>query len=676
MKKFYFSFLLILVCQLSFAQLKIYQNLNLQGTTGTCLVNTVYQNTAIPSGLHNVTKSISLDSGFMATLAENEDGSGERFTYMATKSKLNVNLALQLQSKVSFIRVLKLPNTKIKKKGVGATNATEANLLNATWGYNWGLDGIVPTTRELAPMVWGTSGASNTNLDFILNKDSITHYLAFNEPDDYIWPYQSNIFVHNAIPPYKKMLRNGLRMGSPVCTEGKWKTWLDSFYTRAITGDLTNDTLLAVDYITLHWYDWGNWSQTGNANPTGQQILDRFKADITAAYNKFKKPIWITEFNANINRDSTVHLAFMQLALPFLDTCRMVERYAYFFGNDVKSRKSDGTLTPLGQAYANHASVYAYTNNIYDLRPAYSEITLAAWNPSSFTQGGSNVTNFAPNTLDANMLANIALTRGTNVALPVVGTSNGYWGGSNFSTTTAADGIAANKILKFGLQAKTGNFVSYTSIDKFNIRINDIGPINYQIAYQIFTGTTASTWTTVATITGTPPITGNYTLGPIDLTGFTTLKNVPAYSYVVFRITPYTASSNTGNFLIGSGTGDTNPDLSIKGFTSTSAMLAPNNEPIQLATSTISVDNYTPTDVSFMAYPTISSGNSLRATFKTTTKSAQIKVINMNGQVMAVYPLQIGASNTNIAIGALQKGTYILVLENGSSTKNTRFIKQ
>jgi hypothetical protein len=676
MKKFYVSLLLILVCQLSFAQLKIYQNLNLQGTTGTCLVNTVYKSATIPGGLNNVTKSISLDSGFMATLAENEDGSGERFTYMAAKSKLNVNLALQLQSKVSFIRVLKLPNTKIKKKGVGATNVTEANLLNATWGYNWGLDAIVPTTREFAPMVWGTSGASDTNLDFILNKDSITHYLAFNEPDDYIWPYQSNIFVHNAVPLYKKMLRNGLRMGSPVCTEGKWKTWLDSFYTRAITGDITNDTLLAVDYITLHWYDWGNWSQTGNANPTGQQVLDRFKADITAAYNKFKKPIWITEFNANINRDSTVHLAFMQLALPFLDTCRMVERYAYFFGNDVKSRKSDGSLTPLGQFYADHASVNAYTENVYDKRTPYQDTTLAAWDPSAILLGGFNNATFAPTYLYPTITANTPLSRGTGLLPPPSNSSNGYWGATNFSTVSYTDAINTNKILKFALQGNTGNYVNYSSLDKFNIRINNIGPVNYVITYQIVTGGTAGTVTTIATITGTPAVTGNYSFGPFDLTGFTNLQNVPSGSYVIFRIVPYGGSSSSGSFLIGSGTGDTNYDLSVRGFTSPTTLIVPNTEQAPLLSRVISIDNMQPSSVPFIAYPTLNTSNSIKATFKATSKNAQIKVVNMNGQVMASYKLQEGVNMATIATGNLQKGSYVLVLEDGNSVQNTRFIKQ
>lgn len=676
MRKFYFSLLLIVVCQLSFAQLKIYQNFNLQGTTGTCLVNTVYKSATIPGGLNNVTKSISLDSGFMATLAENEDGTGERFTFIAAKSKLNVNLSLQLQNKVSFIRVLKLPNTRIKKKGVGATNVTEANQLNATWGYNWGLDAIVPSNREFTPMVWGTSSATETNLDFILNKDSITHYLAFNEPDDYVWPYQSNIFVHKAIPLYKKMLRNGLRMGSPVCTENQWTNWLDSFYQRTVKGDITGDTTMAVDFITLHWYDWGNWSSSETTPPTGQQVFNRFRSHIISAYNKFQKPIWITEFNANIHRDSTVHLAFMQLALPFLDTCRMVERYAYFFGNDVKSRKSDGSLTPLGQYYSDYVSANAYTENVYDKRTPYQDTTLAGWAPWSVSLGGLNDSILAPTYTFPTITANTPLSRGTGLSLPPSNSSNGYWGATNFSTISYADAISANKILKFALQANTGNYVNYTSLDKFNIRINNIGPVNYVLTYQIVTGGNAGTVTTIATITGTPAATGNYSFGPFDLTGFTNLQNVPSGSYVIFRIVPYGGSSSSGSFLIGSGTGDSNYDLSVRGFTSPTTLIFPNADQAPLLSRVILIDNMQPSSVPFIAYPTLNTSNSIKATFKATSRNAQIKVVNMNGQVMASYPLQEGVNMTTIATGNLQKGSYILILEDGNSIQNTRFIKQ
>jgi hypothetical protein len=54
-------------------------------------------------------------------------------------------------------------------------------------------------------------------------------------------------------------------------------------------------------------------------------------------------------------------------------------------------------------------------------------------------------------------------------------------------------------------------------------------------------------------------------LGPIDLSTIVGLQNVPYSKTVTFRITPFDASSAAGSFLIGSGTADTDADLSIMG---------------------------------------------------------------------------------------------------------------
>lgn len=68
----------------------------------------------------------------------------------------------------------------------------------------------------------------------------------------------------------------------------------------------------------------------------------------------------------------------------------------------------------------------------------------------------------------------------------------------------------------------------------------------------------------IALVTGPTRTTGNYLLGPIDLSEISGLQNVPPTSTIIFRITPFDASGN-GTFLIGSGTADTDPDLTITG---------------------------------------------------------------------------------------------------------------
>ncbi len=742
MKKILISFVALFVSFLTQAQLKIYSDYNTGGTSGTCVVRTIYTNSTIPNGLNDGIKSIVLSQGFMATLAENADGSGERFTYMANKSNINVNLAMVLQNKVSFIRVLRLPTIAIKKKGSGNTNNSVTTDLNASWFYDWGSNDFSAPTREFVPMSWNGNGTSDAAVNAIIARDSLNHYLAFNEPDH---DGQANMDVAPSIPLYKKLLRAGHRMGSPACTESQYRVWLDSFTTVA------NQQSLTIDFVAIHWYDWGNWTSTFNANPSATDVFNRFKAHIANVYDLYKKPIWITEFNANPNRPSAIQVAFMQLALPWLDSDPRVERYAYFFGNDVPVYNSGTTtLSTSGSFYSSHASVNAYPENIYDTRPAFP-ITLAGWDPSTFTQGGLSVSNFAPTTLNTNMTAPSGLKRGSGAGLPYTTSSNGYWGGSDFSTTTADAGVDANKFFTFSLKSKNSKSVNYHSIDKFNIRINNIGPIQYQIDYQLDAGS----FYPIATLSGPTRTTGNYILGPIDLSKIAGLQDVPTTSTITFRITPFDASS-TGTFLIGSGTADTDADMLITGgYSDANIITTPlpvklsefklnrndNNvllnwkTQLEINFSHFEIErsgdgssfnalasmvgsnssngrNYSYTDVlntsagkfyyrlkmvdkdgsftysnilavdnntfakSFLVYPTIANGSTIRASFKNVSVNAQLKVLNINGQLVSMYNLTEGANTKSVETTNLSKGVYFLLLQDKGSVQTTKFIKQ
>ena len=182
-KNFILLLILMAYCEAT-AQLVIYRGFNQQGASATCAERTIHIGEKIPNGLNNAAQSIVLKKGFMATLAENEDGTGEGFNYVASVSDLSVNLALVLQNKVSFIRVLPLPSKVILKKGAGSKDNDEINSLNVSWFYDWGLLDESTPSREFAPMAWGSGGASDANINSIIAKNSVTHLLAFNEPDN------------------------------------------------------------------------------------------------------------------------------------------------------------------------------------------------------------------------------------------------------------------------------------------------------------------------------------------------------------------------------------------------------------------------------------------------------------------------------------------------------------
>jgi hypothetical protein len=371
MKKTITLITILLACHISNAQLTVYSELNQQGTSGTCVVRTIYKSIDMPNGLDNSIKSISLKKGFMATLSDKPDGTGDGFCYVAATSDINANLANVLRDKISFIRVL--PITNVKKKGAGDGNNLNVNLMNVGWKYDWGINDVSTATREYVPMAWGKTSATTANVNTVIAKQNITTYLAFNEPDHV---GQSNINISEAAELYRNLLASGLRMGSPACTESQYRGWLSDFTI------LANQDTSRIDFIAIHWYDWGNWLNARDSNPNPTNVFNRFKAHVNAVYALYQKPIWITEFNANINRSPAVHQEFMRLALPWLDANPNVERYAYFFGNDIRVT-SAGVLTPTGKVYADHVSTDAITQNIFDKRAGATRVSVKeSYDPS------------------------------------------------------------------------------------------------------------------------------------------------------------------------------------------------------------------------------------------------------------------------------------------------------
>ncbi|TKB99074.1 glycosyl hydrolase [Pedobacter cryophilus] len=356
---------LLLNIKRSSAQLTIYQGSQQTGTSATCVVRTIYSGTSIPSSLDNQITSIKLTKGFMATLAENADGSGNSYPFMAVTNDLNIDLNSSLDNKVSFIRVLPLQNTLKKGAGYKSPDATPndntvVDQLNVSWLYDWGPNDVSTSTREYALMAWGAGAANQTNVTNYIAKTDINHLLSFNEPDN---SAQSNITVADAVPLHKNLEATGYRLGSPATEEQNAQTgrWLGNFM------NLAESSNIRVDYVAIHWYDWGGWSGTipGNVSPDPQNVFSRFKAYVNNIYNTYKKPIWITEFNANRNTTSATHVGFINLALPWLEAQPFIERYAYFFPPTLPPVDPiSGNLTAVGTAYSNfNASSLAIKNN-------------------------------------------------------------------------------------------------------------------------------------------------------------------------------------------------------------------------------------------------------------------------------------------------------------------------
>ena len=135
-------------------------------------------------------------------------------------------------------------------------------------------------------------------------------------------------------------MRTGLRLVSPSPREngplpGRW---LSEFR------DLAVETDVRYDVLGVHWYDWASGpANSPFADP--QAVFNRFKNYLDRVHADHNMPIWITEFNANANRDVSVQQGFLELALPYLESLDFIERYDYFEPNpEIANNREDITF--------------------------------------------------------------------------------------------------------------------------------------------------------------------------------------------------------------------------------------------------------------------------------------------------------------------------------------------
>ena len=330
--------------------LTVFSENNFNGEFGNIFNNNVYLDESIPNGLNNDISSFILKKGYMATFAENNDGTGNSKVFIASEEDIIIDeLSDYLNNKISFIRVL--PWNWVSKKGT----AGDIQYMNNDWFYKWSNNGDSGLEREYTPMAWGKGAADDDNdIEIIKNKYKSTHLLAFNEPDDcngQSGQYGNMCVVDTSLTYYKNLLKSGLRMVSPACRQDAVFGWLNEFNSKAV------DENIRIDVIAVHWYDWGSNPQNSpNANP--QDVFNRFVNYLESVYQTYGLPIWITEFNANRHRNEWVHRQFLQLALPYLEEKDYIERYAFFPPTTQVANFFDdnNNFTQIGEFYYNFNS--------------------------------------------------------------------------------------------------------------------------------------------------------------------------------------------------------------------------------------------------------------------------------------------------------------------------------
>lgn len=315
---------------------------------------------SLPAGFDDKISSFYLPKGYMVVFASSADGTGETLSIAANNNPIKANLPARLLNTVSYIRYIAINNPE--KKGTASTSETTVQSFSAQWYYGWSLNKASFIGQQFVPMTWGKGSCTEDNVKYLVERKDIDHLLSFNEPDN---SSQSNIpVIDTAIQRYKVMQKTGLRLGSPVVTQdqafGSGK-WLTNFMAAA------QSQKLRIDFVVVHWYDWGNQSNNGTTDSiTAVNIFNRFVTfidKVKLAYPDY--PIWVTEYNANINRTSeVVHKYFMKLSSEWMNTNNVIERYSYFFPNSIPALNPDNSFTTAGVYWKNLVSAKSFTGNI------------------------------------------------------------------------------------------------------------------------------------------------------------------------------------------------------------------------------------------------------------------------------------------------------------------------
>lgn len=330
----------------------------------------------------NTIKSIKLKRGYMATFANNSDGTGYSRTFIADTEDIEIPvMPAPLYESISFIRVFR--HEWVTKKG-WAGGQNEADILDCTWNYDWSAGGTTSSNIEFVPDKHNGGWPAWNDIN---NKTGVTHLMGYNEPDR---SDQSNISFANAIANQPQFYTSGLRVTSPV-TSDFYNGWGQGAFIASC------DTLnYRMDISNIHAYQPKSWWSYGRMD------------DLSSRSNN--RPLWFTEWNnganwtneswpnakslstdANMNKQ----LEDIIFILDILDRHPKVERYSIYnwvedmramiltINSDWKSRNpnwqnyewlktapvvgkdngADIVLTPAGQYYKKNKAPLAYNKD-------------------------------------------------------------------------------------------------------------------------------------------------------------------------------------------------------------------------------------------------------------------------------------------------------------------------
>lgn len=256
------------------------------------------------------------------------------------------------------------------------------------WAYNWGptltdmaLTSFDQTELEFCPMAWNKGYNKDAIRAYKQTHTACRYLLAYNEPN---LTDQANLTPAEAADGWQELVsfarETGLQLVSPAMNYGTLSgysdpiKWLDEFF--SLIGG-TDD----IAAISLHCY----MSSAGAL----KTFIDRF--------DKYNKPIWLTEFcawDASTSSAATQQV-YMAEAVPMLEQDERVARYAWFLarnGSGAEAAPYNALVNdaePIGLTSLGKLYVGLYTGDTAYLDLAYPVLMNTCSDLSTLAQGGA-----------------------------------------------------------------------------------------------------------------------------------------------------------------------------------------------------------------------------------------------------------------------------------------------
>ena len=205
------------------------------------------------------------------------------------------------------VRASEKKEEDVSKKGWAGGKPEVARAMKCSWFYNWGLRGHAQEGLEFVPMVKSHKAVHARSLAEV-KASGARVLLGFNEPER---ESQGDTTVEQALALWPQLMATGLRLGSPAPSSDRTgMLWLARFMQGV------EKRKLRVDFIAVHYYRSAD--------------VNEFRAWLDELHQRYRRPIWVTEFNAKFTKGDRDR--FARDALVMLSRHRNVERFAYMNG--------------------------------------------------------------------------------------------------------------------------------------------------------------------------------------------------------------------------------------------------------------------------------------------------------------------------------------------------------